>query len=70
MKLGKTNFLVTLDMSLSTQLVQARKQHDCPLRALRMLKLYIHSDIIVKWLYKIFHTRLQYENLHEWAIFI
>lgn len=65
MKLGKTNFIVTLDVSLSTQLVQARKQHDSPLHALRMLKLYVHSDIIVKWLYKIFHTKLQYENLHE-----
>lgn len=70
MKLGKPNFLVTFDVSLSTQLVQARKQHGSPLHARRMLKLYVHSDIIVKWLYKIFHTRLQYENLHEWAIFI
>lgn len=71
MKLGKTTFLVMLDMSLSIQLAQARKQHDSPLHALRTLKLYIiPSDIRVKWLYKIFHTRLQYESLHEWAMFI
>lgn len=70
MKLGKTTFLVMLDMSLSIQLVQARKQHDSLFYALRMLKLYVPSDIRVKWPYKIFLTRLQHESLHEWAIFI
>lgn len=65
MKLGKTTFLVMLDMSWCIQLVQARKQHDSPLHALRMLELYVPSDIRVKWLHKIFHTRLQYESLHE-----